>query len=86
MELTFNFAGFAVFPYEVAGPGGVLLGAGRATSTLPVTLKPVLSLLSAAIMSAGGEDSANEMRGGTRLNHHRFCHIIALMWMCIKVS
>lgn len=37
MELTFNFAVGGVFPYEVAGPDAVLLGAGRATSALPVS-------------------------------------------------
>lgn len=57
MELTFNFAVGGVFPYEVAGPDAVLLGAGRATSALPVTVKAGLSLLSPAITSAGGVDS-----------------------------
>lgn len=39
IEPTFNFAPGGAFPYAVAGPGGVLPGAGRATSARPVTLK-----------------------------------------------
>lgn len=48
--------------------------ARAATSTAAVTLKPSLSLLSLAIMSASGVDVANNKRGGRRSAQHRFCH------------
>ena len=65
-----------------------LLSAQRAaaTSTATVTLKPSLSLLSLAIMSPSGVDVASNKRGGRRSTQHRFCHTIALVLICIKVT
>lgn len=82
----FNFAVVGEFPYEPAGPDAVLLWAGRAPSARPVSVKPGLSRPSAAITSAGGVGIANDRRAGGRLNPNSFCHVIAPVWMCIKVS
>lgn len=61
-----------------------LLSARAATSTATVTLKPSLSLLSLAIMSPSGVDVASNKRGGRRSTQHRFCHTIALVFICNK--
>lgn len=63
-----------------------LLGARATTSTATVTLKPSLSLLSPAIMSASRVDGASNKRGGRRATQHRFCHTIALVFICIHVG